>query len=96
MRRSGLVVPNESLTGLAADIVSAYVGSNSLRASDLPDLIASVYAALGNLKKPAETVAPAPLRPAVPIRSSVTSEAIICLEDGKRFKTLKRHLGRVP
>lgn len=92
MRRSGLVVPNERLTGLAADIVSAYVGNNSLRASDLPDLIANVYAALGSLRKPAETATPAPLKPAVPIRSSVTNEAIICLEDGKRFKTLKRHL----
>jgi predicted transcriptional regulator len=76
---------------LASDIVSAYVAKNAVRASDLPDLIASVHGALAGLGKPAQA-APEPLNPAVPVKKSVTPDYIICLEDGKRFKSLKRHL----
>ena len=77
---------------LAADIVSAYVSNNSVPASDLPGLINEVHSAL--LRVTTGT-APAPveaLRPAIPVKKSVTNDFIICLEDGKKFKSLKRHL----
>jgi predicted transcriptional regulator len=83
---------------LAADIVSAYVSNNSLAASELPGLINDVHSALLRVNGGSVAVAPPPpaeaggLRPAVPIKKSVTSDYIICLEDGKKFKSLKRHL----
>ena len=79
---------------LAAEIVSAYVSNNSVPAGDLPSLINEVYSAL--LRVGVSTAAaPAPveaLRPAVAVKKSVTNDHIICLEDGKKFKSLKRHL----
>jgi predicted transcriptional regulator len=77
---------------LAAEIVAAYVAHNSVPSGDLAALISSVHATLANLG--AVTAAPEPdsLVPAVPIRKSITQGYIICLEDGKRFKSLKRHL----
>ena len=77
---------------LAAEIVAAYVSHNSVPSSDLAALISSVHATLAKLG--AVTAAPEPdaLVPAVPIRKSITQGYIICLEDGKRFKSLKRHL----
>jgi predicted transcriptional regulator len=77
---------------LAADIVSAYVSNNSVPAAELPSLISDIHAALlrvggGNAEAPAE----AP-KPAVSLKKSVTPDYIICLEDGKKFKSLKRHL----
>ena len=78
---------------LAADIVSAYVSNNSVAVHDLPALIGDVHAALvrvgGGAPAPA---APENLRPAVPVKKSVASDYIVCLEDGKKFKSLKRHL----
>jgi len=74
-----------------ADIVAAYVSNNSVAAADLPALIEAVHRALGQLGTPA--AAPVEeLKPAIPIKKSVTPEYIICLEDGKKFKSLKRHL----
>lgn len=78
------------LTGLAADIVSAYVTKNAVPVGELPGLIASVHAALRGLTAPKEE--PPKLEPAVPIRKSVTPDYLISLEDGKKYKTLKRHL----
>lgn len=80
-----------------ADLVSAYVSNNSLRASDLPDLIAAVDTALRQLSTPPTAVEPteAPKPPAVPVKKSITDDFIICLEDGKKFRSLKRHLGTV-
>jgi len=83
---------NTGLIDLAADIVSAFVSNNTVPATELPTLIADVYAALqktngGEVEVPAE-----PLKPAVPVKKSVTPDYIICLEDGKKFKSLKRHL----
>jgi predicted transcriptional regulator len=77
---------------LAADIVSAYVSNNSVPASDLPTLINDIHSALlrvtgGDGYMPGDA-----LRPAVPPKRSVTNEYIVCLEDGKKFKSLKRHL----
>ncbi len=85
-------VKNENLVELAADIVSAFVANNNVTTSDLPGVIASVYASLTKLGGEPEAPPAAPLVPAVPVRKSVTPDAIICLEDGKSFKSLKRHL----
>jgi len=87
-----LAIATKDLIEIAAEIVSAYVGHNDMRAADVPDLINRVFATLKRLVSEPEAAAAGPLVPAVPIRQSVTPEAIICLEDGKRFKTLKRHL----
>jgi hypothetical protein len=78
---------------LAADIVSAYVSNNSVAASELPGLISEVHAALVRVASGAPAAAaPDNLRPAVPVKKSVGTDYIICLEDGKKFKSLKRHL----
>ncbi len=81
-----------NLVELAADIVAAFVANNDVTTSDLPGVIASVYSSLTKLGGEPESPPAAPLVPAVPIRKSVTPDAIICLEDGKSFKSLKRHL----
>jgi predicted transcriptional regulator len=77
---------------MTAEIVSAYVSGNAISASDVPALIQRVYGALTGLSGAAAPAAPVELTPAVPIKKSITNEYIICLEDGKRFKSLKRHL----
>jgi len=79
---------------LAAEIVSAYVSNNSVPAADLPGLINEVYGALVRVGA-GGAVAPAPVeapKPAVAVKKSVTNDFIVCLEDGKKFKSLKRHL----
>ncbi len=79
---------------LAAEIVAAFVSNNPLPKSDLPALIHAVHAAVASLSTEPET-APAQIEakaPAVPIRKSITPDYLICLEDGKRFKSLRRHL----
>lgn len=77
---------------LTTEIVSSYVGNNSVSVADLPTLIQSVHTALSNaVSGPAEEPAPE-LKPAVSVKKSVTPDYIICLEDGKQFKSLKRHL----
>jgi len=82
----------EGLIDLAADIVAAYVSKNTVPASELPALIKDVFGALDHVaNQPPEVVEPE-LKPAVSIRRSVTPDHIICLEDGKKFKSLKRHL----
>ena len=79
------------LTELTTEIVSAYVSRNPVSPSDLPTLIASTHAALQGLGQP--TPEPQPeLKPAVPIRKSITPDYIISLEDGRQYKSLKRHL----
>lgn len=77
---------------LTAQIVSAYVGNNSVPSAEMANLISQVHAALkrvsgGQLAAPAE-----PVKPAVPVKRSISSDYIVCLEDGKKFKSLKRHL----
>ena len=82
---------NETLITLTSDIVSAHVSNNRVSTEELATLISKVYGALAGLGSPA----PAPevaLEPAVSIRSSVKNDYIICLEDGKKLKMLKRHL----
>jgi predicted transcriptional regulator len=82
---------NEMLITLTADIVAAHVSNNSVAVSDLPVLIGNVHAALAGLSSPSTAPAAAP-EPAVPIRTSVKRDYIVCLEDGKKLKMLKRHL----
>ena len=78
---------------LAADIVSAYVSNNSVAAAELPALIADVHAALVRVAQgPSAAASQENLRPAVPVKKSVAHDYIVCLEDGKKFKSLKRHL----
>ena len=77
---------------MTADIVSAYVGNNSVSAADLPALIQSVHRALSSVSAGAEAVEAAPKEPAVPLKRSITPDFLICLEDGRKFKSLKRHL----
>jgi predicted transcriptional regulator len=79
---------------LAADIVSAFVSNNSVPAADLPALIASVHGALQNVGSPAKAPEAPKYEPAVPVKKSVTPDAIISLIDGKRYKSLKRHLNK--
>lgn len=78
-----------------ADIVAAFVAHNTVAATDLAALIQSVYATLGKLGTAPESVVIEEQKPAVPIKRSVTPDFIICLEDGKKFKSLKRHLRSV-
>lgn len=84
---------DEMLIELTADVVSAYVSNNSVPATDLPNLIAEVHAALGRVGSVAPEPAPAEKpKPAVSPKKSVFDDYIICLEDGKKFKSLKRHI----
>ncbi|MGA9266679.1 MAG: MucR family transcriptional regulator [Rhodomicrobium sp.] len=80
------------LTSLTADIVSAYVAHNALTGDKLPDLIGSVYGALSRASLQVVEPEKVELKPAVAIKKSVTPDYIVCLEDGKKFKSLKRHL----
>jgi predicted transcriptional regulator len=77
---------------LAADIVSAYVSNHSVASGDLAGLIRDVHEALQRSANGNAAPEPEPLEPAVPVKKSVTADAIVCLEDGKKFKSLKRHL----
>ncbi len=83
---------NADLIDLAADIVSAYVSNNTVPAVDLPALIADVHRALSNTQMGLQQPEPEPLKPAVNPKKSVFPDYIVCLEDGKKFKSLKRHL----
>jgi predicted transcriptional regulator len=77
---------------LATNVVSAYVSNNSIRAADLPQLIGEVYSALTRISTGASASPVGPPSPAVPIKRSITNEYLISLEDGRKFKSLKRHL----
>jgi predicted transcriptional regulator len=79
---------------ITADIVSSYVANNAVHRADLPTVIASVHAALQGLVTPEQTEPEKP-EPRVPIKKSVTPDFLISLEDGKKYKTLKRHLGKL-
>jgi len=94
-QRNGNMSDNTDAKHISAhtvDIASAFVSNNSIPAAELPDLIQTIYKTLASLGQP-ETTEPEKPRPVVPIKKSVTPDYIICLEDGKRLKMLKRHLG---
>jgi MucR family transcriptional regulator, transcriptional regulator of exopolysaccharide biosynthesis len=81
-----------SYIGLTATIVSAYVSNNSVPAQELSNLINQVHSALTRVSSGQADLPSEPLRPAVSVKKSITPEHIVCLEDGKKFKSLKRHL----
>ena len=81
-----------NLSELTADIVSAYVSNNNVRAEELATLISEVNSALKEAPNGKAKPAPEPQEPAVPIKKSVTPDYIISLESGQKFKSLKRHL----
>jgi len=83
---------NANFIGLTANIVSAYVSNNTIAANDLPSLINQVHGALLRVSSGQSEASAEPLKPSVPIKKSITPEFIVCLEDGKKFKSLKRHL----
>ena len=82
----------QELLSLTTEIVASFAGNNTVAMTDLPALIASVFAALRSTGEAQVESAPEALVPAVSIKKSVTPDFIICLEDGKKLKTLKRHL----
>ena len=81
----------DQLRALTADVVSSYLANNAVHGSDLPGLIATVHRALEGLGQPSEPVAEKPVPP-VSIKKSVTPEYLISMEDGRQYKSLKRHL----
>jgi len=80
------------LLEMTADIVSAYVSNNTVSADTVPTLIAQIHAALSGVSEAPVEAEPEPQEPAVPVRKSITPDFLICLEDGRKFKSLKRHL----
>ena len=77
---------------MTTQVVAAYVGNNTVGEAQIPEVIKSVYASLAGLNGHADTVSQTKHKPAVPVKRSVTPEYLICLEDGKKLKMLKRHL----
>ncbi|WP_443749337.1 MucR family transcriptional regulator [Asticcacaulis solisilvae] len=82
----------QNLTDMVVEIVSAFVSNNAVPPTELPSLIANVHKALTGLGNGEETKAAEPQSPAVSIKKSIGTDFIICLEDGRKFKSLKRHL----
>ena len=81
------------LAELTSEIVASYVAKNSVRPGDLPALIMSIYQTLGSLGQTGSPAAAVELKPAVPIKKSVTDDFIISLEDGRKMQSMKRYLG---
>jgi predicted transcriptional regulator len=80
------------LIAMTTEIVASYVAANSVAAAEVPGLIHSVHRALAAAAGAGPAEEPAPKEPAVPIKKSITPDYLVCLEDGRRFKSLKRHL----
>jgi predicted transcriptional regulator len=85
-------IGDDELLRMTAEVVSAYVSNNTLATGQLADVIQAVYNSLRGLEGHVAEIPAEPLKPAVPVRKSVTPEYLICLEDGKKLKMLKRHL----
>ena len=83
---------DDELLRMTAEVVSAYVRNNTLATGQLGDVIQAVYNSLRVLEGQAAEPPSEPLKPAVPVRKSITPEFLVCLEDGKKLKMLKRHL----
>jgi predicted transcriptional regulator len=81
-----------ALIDMTAEIVSAYVGNNEITAAELPSLIQQVYISLADVSQGVIVSENEPLKPAIAVKRSVSNDYIVCLEDGKKFKSLKRHL----
>lgn len=82
---------HEDLLSLTTEIVSAHLSNNAVNTGEIPGIIEQVYKTLSNLNNEGDALSERP-QPAVPIKKSVTPDHIICLEDGKKLKMLKRHL----
>lgn len=82
---------NPDVLALTSEIVASYLSGNTMPANDIPALIERVYKSLSNVNAPAGMLADRP-QPAVSIKKSITPDYIVCLEDGKKLKMLKRHL----
>jgi predicted transcriptional regulator len=82
----------EELLRMTAEVVAAYVSNNTLPTAQLAEVINAVYGSLRSLEAQSAEPQPEPLKPAVPIRKSITADFLVCLEDGKKLKMLKRHL----
>ncbi len=80
---------------MAVQIVAAYVGKNPVAANEIPEVIATVYGSLFSLDRDGAQFNPEPPKPAINVRHSITPDYIVCLEDGKKLKMLKRHLRAV-
>jgi predicted transcriptional regulator len=85
-------IAGKSFIDLTADIVSAYVSNNTTPASELPALISQIHTALVRVSSGHADAVIEAAKPAVPVKKSMTSDYLVCLEDGKKFKSLKRHL----
>ncbi len=85
-------VDRPDLVGLTAEIISAYVSNNSVGREDLAGMIADVHDALSRATHRVGSADREELKPAIALKKSVTPDYIVCLEDGKKFKSLKRHL----
>jgi predicted transcriptional regulator len=83
---------DSSYIALTASIVSAYVSNNPVPSAEIANLIGQVHSALLRLSGGQLTAPTEPLKPAVPVKRSINSDFLVCLEDGKKFKSLKRHL----
>src|ERR1700738_5700503 len=92
MNEQPVITPQADMMGLTPDIVASYVSGNKMTAADLTGLISQVHAALSSVATGKSEPAPHNREPAVPIKNSVKPDYIVCLEDGKKFKSLKRHL----
>ncbi len=87
--------PNATLIEMTMEVVAAYVSKNHVRAAELPELISTVHASLAGMgKAPVAEPEPDKLVPPVSIKKSITDDYLISLEDGQRYKSLKRHLGK--
>ena len=86
------VLPNEELMRMTSEIVSSFVSNNPVTTESLPDVIRSVYRTVSGLAGAPEKAADEKPKPAVPVSKSVTNEYIVCLEDGRKLKMLKRYL----
>lgn len=82
----------KSMIEMTTQVVAAYLSNNSVAANQIAEVINTVHSALSNLATGESEPEPEPLKPAVPIKKSVTPDYIVCLEDGKQLKMLKRHL----
>ena len=86
------VVNNDDILKMTVEIVAAYVSNNDVNSALVPDVINSIYSSLNSLNSQSSQEAAEAQKPAVSIRRSITPEYIVCLEDGKKLKMLKRHL----
>lgn len=83
---------SKAFVDLTASIVSAYVSNNPTTAAEIPALISQIHAALVRVANGGDHAASEPVKPAISVKKSMTPDYLVCLEDGKKFKSLKRHL----